>query len=72
MPLRILDPRTGTRVTFPVVTRQTGEQRARRWVVRELDRLAEQRHPTAKCPIDMPTPYFGGETDSMGPTFGRP
>jgi hypothetical protein len=40
MPLTVLDPRTGMRVTLTVTTKLTSERRARNWVVRELDRMA--------------------------------
>jgi hypothetical protein len=43
MPLTILDPRTGTRVTLTLLSKQRNEQRARRQVLRELDRLANQQ-----------------------------
>ncbi|HEX2135669.1 MAG TPA: hypothetical protein VHG30_07130 [Microvirga sp.] len=44
MTLTIFDPRTGTRVTVKVPTTSRSEQRARRWVLRRLDRLNEERH----------------------------
>jgi hypothetical protein len=42
MTLHILDPRTGKRVTI-TVPQQSERERARRQVLRELDRLADQR-----------------------------
>jgi hypothetical protein len=38
MPFIILDPRTGTRVAI-TDSKSKAEQKARRWVLRELDRL---------------------------------
>jgi hypothetical protein len=47
MPLTALDSRPGMRITPRVPDRPASEQRARRWVLRELDRLADQqRQPT--------------------------
>ena len=47
MPLTILDSRTGLRFAPTVPGKPASEQRARRWVLRELDRLADQqRQPT--------------------------
>jgi hypothetical protein len=43
MPLTVIDPRTGMRVTPAVSSKPESEQRARRWVLRELDRLADQQ-----------------------------
>ena len=43
MTLTIFDPRTGTRITVKVPATSRSEQRARRWVLRRLDRLDEQR-----------------------------
>ena len=48
MPLIILDPRTGVRVALTASIKQASEQRARRWVLRELDRLADQQIQPAK------------------------
>ena len=49
MPLTVLDPRTGMRVTLPISAKQTSERRARSWVLRELDRMAlEQRQPVKR------------------------
>jgi hypothetical protein len=50
MPLTVLDPRTGMRVTLTVPGKPSSEQRARSWVLRELDRLADQQRPTVKRP----------------------
>jgi hypothetical protein len=47
MPLTVLDPRTGMRVALTFPGKPSSEQRARRWVLRELDRLADQQKPTA-------------------------
>ena len=38
MTLTVLDPCTGARVTITVPDRRESDQRARRWVLRELDR----------------------------------
>jgi hypothetical protein len=47
MPLTALDPRTGMRIALAASSKPASEQRARRWVLRELDRLADQqRQPT--------------------------
>jgi hypothetical protein len=43
MPLTVIGPRTGMRVTPAVSSKPESEQRARRWVLRELDRLADRR-----------------------------
>jgi hypothetical protein len=43
MTLTVLDPRTGNHVTITVPDRPQSRRRARRWVLRELDRLDEQR-----------------------------
>ncbi len=43
MPLTGIDPRTGMRVTPAASSKPKSEQRARRWVLRELDRRAEQQ-----------------------------
>jgi len=40
MTLTVLDPCTGTRVTITVPDRPPSRQRARQWVLRELDRSA--------------------------------
>ncbi len=47
MPLIVLDPRTGLRVALTVPNRPPSEQRARRWILRELDRLADQQRQSA-------------------------
>jgi hypothetical protein len=43
MPLTVFDPRTGMRIAPAVSSKSESEQRARRWILRELDRLAEQQ-----------------------------
>jgi hypothetical protein len=43
MPLTVLDPRTGTRVVILSTSETTGQRRARSWLLRELDRLADER-----------------------------
>ena len=43
MPLTVIGPRMGMRATLAVSSRPAREQRARRWVLRELDRLADQQ-----------------------------
>jgi hypothetical protein len=48
MPLTGLDPRTGARVQVTLSRKQPCDLRARRWVIRELDRLADQQRPAAK------------------------
>jgi hypothetical protein len=50
MPLTVLDPRTGARVTLTVAAKQRSERLARRWVLRELDRMAGD----ARQPIKRP------------------
>lgn len=40
---KLLDPRLMARVPLSSGNRRRAEQRARRWVLRELDRLDEQR-----------------------------
>jgi hypothetical protein len=50
MPLTILDPRTGMRVSLPVAIKHESERRARSWVLRELDRLACQPKQPVKRP----------------------
>ena len=42
MTLTVLDPYTGNRVTIGVPAR-SHSRRIRRWVLRELDRVADQR-----------------------------
>ena len=46
MNLTVLDPRTGTRVTFSVTRKLLSEQQARRQVLRKLDKMeaARSRH----------------------------
>ncbi len=44
MSLKIVDPRTGTRVTL-VISKPNRELRAKAWVLRELDRAADTRQP---------------------------
>jgi hypothetical protein len=43
MSCTIVDPRTGMRVTLAIFRKPEREWRARHWVLRELDRLADQR-----------------------------
>jgi hypothetical protein len=44
MTLTVLDPLTGKRVTITVPPSRSPErERARRWVLRELDQLADSR-----------------------------
>jgi hypothetical protein len=43
MPLTVIDPRTGMRVTPAMSSKPAREQRARRWVLRELDRQADRQ-----------------------------
>jgi hypothetical protein len=50
MPLIVLNPRTGTRVTLPTTYRPSTERRAKNWVLRELDRLADQHCQPTKRP----------------------
>ena len=47
MTLTVLDPRTGNRATIEVPARSQS-RRIRRWVLRELDRVADQRSEPAK------------------------
>jgi hypothetical protein len=47
MTLTVLDPCTGNRVTIEVPARPQA-RRIRRWVLRELDRMADQRSEAAK------------------------
>ncbi len=47
MTLTILDPRTGTLVTFSV-PEERHEPRARRWLLREIDRVGDQRRGTER------------------------
>jgi hypothetical protein len=47
MPLIVLDPRTGLRVALTVPNKSPSGKRARRWVLRELDRLADQQSQPA-------------------------
>jgi hypothetical protein len=47
MPLTVLDPCTGNRATIGVPARSQS-RRIRRWVLRELDRVADQRSEAAK------------------------
>jgi hypothetical protein len=50
MPLTVPDPRTGMRIAPVVSSKSASEQRARRWVLRVLDRLADQqRQPTDRA-----------------------
>ena len=44
MTVTILDPRTGARVTVTVPSTSRSEQRARRWVLRRLDRPEDRRN----------------------------
>jgi hypothetical protein len=46
MTLTILDPCTGTRVTIEVPAKPQPQHRAKRWVLRELDRLQTSKKPT--------------------------
>jgi hypothetical protein len=39
----VLDSRAAARIPVSLANRRRAEQRARRWVLRELDRLDEQR-----------------------------
>jgi hypothetical protein len=48
MPLTVLDPRTGVRVALTFPSKPPSEQRARRWLLRELDRLADQQRQPVK------------------------
>jgi hypothetical protein len=48
MTLTILDPRTGHRITIPVPRTSRSGQRARRWVLRRLERLQDQRETAAE------------------------
>jgi hypothetical protein len=50
MPLTVLDPRTGMRVTLSVGAKQSSQRRARNWVLRELDRLAYVQPQPVKRP----------------------
>ena len=50
MPLTVLDPRTGMRVTLSVGAKQSSQRRARNWVLRELDRLAYVQPQPVKLP----------------------
>ena len=43
MTLTIFDPRTGVHVTVTVPPTSRSAQRARRWVLRNLDRAEDQR-----------------------------
>jgi hypothetical protein len=43
MPLSVLDPRTGTRVVILSAHETAVGRRARNWVLRELDRIADER-----------------------------
>ena len=47
MTVTIFDPRTGTRVTVTVPSTSRSEQRARRWILRRLDRPEDRRNPVA-------------------------
>ena len=49
MTLTVLDPCTGNRATIEVPARSQS-RRIRRWVLRELDRVADQRSEAAKGP----------------------
>jgi hypothetical protein len=44
MSVKIVDPRTGTRVTL-IISKPDRELRAKAWVLRELDRLANGSQP---------------------------
>ncbi len=46
MTLTILDPCTGTRITIEVPTKPQPQQRVRREVLRDLDRLQASRNAT--------------------------
>jgi hypothetical protein len=48
MPLTILDPRTGLRVALVLAGTIRGDQRIRRQILREIDRLADQKKPSAE------------------------
>jgi hypothetical protein len=50
MTLTVLDPCTGNRSTIEVPSRPQ-VRRIRRWVLRELDRVADQRAEPAKGPV---------------------
>jgi hypothetical protein len=41
----LVDPRVSARVSIPSTHRRRMEQRARRWVLRELDRLEKRTAP---------------------------
>jgi len=45
MTLKVFDPRTGHRVVVTVPKRQRLSARARRWVLQELDRTAQETDP---------------------------
>jgi hypothetical protein len=45
MTLTILDPCTGTRVNIEVPAKPRPARRAKRWVLRELDRLQTGKKP---------------------------
>jgi hypothetical protein len=50
MTLTVLDPCTGNRFTIEVPSRPQS-RRIRRWVLRELDRVADQRSKPAKASV---------------------
>ena len=50
MTLTILDPRTGNRVTVTVPLASRSGQRARRWVLRNLDGIEDQRDTPRPAP----------------------
>ncbi len=45
MTLTVLDPCTGHRVTIEVPVKAQPSRRTRRWVLRELDRVATNKKP---------------------------
>ena len=48
MPLTVLDRRTATQALITVSGKRRSELRARSWVLRELDRMADQQTQLVK------------------------